>query len=100
MVGATVGVLVGAPIGVQVAGDRNDGTGRVWGTILGEVGGLVVSSTLLYAVTELRLRRAVLPVSVLVFGVLMAGPIVGYQLSSDAHAATETAFMIPLAGSF
>ena len=96
VLGMVAGLTIGAPLGAQIAGDREHGTGRRWGTALGEVGALGIASALVYALVDRP--RSGLPLTIAAVALVLTGPVIGYQLTSDARATTQarTALIVPL----
>ena len=83
-IGAGIGGTVGIVGGIAFAGDRRGSTGHWWGATIGLVGGLFVLGGLVKATDHLHPP----PIAMLAVGtlVLLGCPIVGYQLTADAHA--------------
>jgi hypothetical protein len=88
LIGATLGVVVG----VQVAGDQDGGTGRLWGTALGGVASAGALTGLMYVTGQLDGGSSTgwLTLDLIV---AVAGPIVGYHLT-----ATAPVVAVPLIG--
>lgn len=82
LLGAIAGVVVGTTVGEIVAGDLGRGsTGHWWGGALGGVGSLAVFALAGYNLDKLE----DLPgwaAAALAVGVMLAGPMIGYQLSA------------------
>jgi hypothetical protein len=101
--GGFLGMVIGAGggmiLGVQYIGDRQGGTGRAWATSTGATVGVIGGLTFAYYTGNVR--RSLRPLA-LAGGaaVLLAGPILGYHLSADAHAPTAAprTFIVPLFG--
>jgi multisubunit Na+/H+ antiporter MnhG subunit len=85
VIGTGVGLVIGAPLGAQLAGDRDHGTGRVWATGLGEVAGIAVTAgvVLIARATRDRAPRLAGTLGFVAICALLTGPVIGYQLSSD-----------------
>jgi hypothetical protein len=107
LAGGALGVLVGGAVGevwgVQYVGDGARGSGRWWGTSVGAVAGLAGAGGVAVLASRYPGGSPTWTIAVGV-GLVLAGPIVGYQLTADAHAATTTtaptprALIVPLVG--
>jgi hypothetical protein len=98
LLGALIGVVVGGEAGmlagVQYEGDQRGGTGKLWGTLVGGAGGVIVGGFAVYYGTKAKLSY---PALLLLGGIfVVGGPIVGYHLSGDAHASAATARVLPI----
>lgn len=92
IVGGIVGGLTGIVIGVDYAGHEEGGTGHWWGTTLGVVDGVATIALLSRIRPSSKAGKIAVAGAAVVF--LFGTPVVGYQLSGDAHAAR----VVPLAG--
>lgn len=95
LVGIAIGCVAGIPLGAQLGGDAAGGTGRWYGTALGELAGLGATAGFLYLATRLDGEgpiKAAVAASILA---LFAGPFLGYELTSDADP-SSTARVSPL----
>lgn len=85
LVGAFVGGETGVILGVQLAGDSKDGTGRWWGTSGGALAGVAFGGLSIYVGMRAKLPAPATFAIAAVF--VLAGPIVGYHLSADERQA-------------
>ncbi len=84
VLGAGIGGVTGLVVGVDLVGNARGSTGHWYGALGGALGGgAIVGALQFFQPTSNAVKKA-LAVAELVL--LVAAPVVGYQLTADAHA--------------
>lgn len=94
-IGAVSGMIGGLALGAQIAGDLQDGRGKLWGTALGTAAGVGSLVGLVMITDHFDLDVSGPVAFVVTTSLVVGGPIAGYHLSADEPA--SSAFMLSLA---